>query len=260
MSLTVDKIISDAMRIAGRLKERTVLGDTLIMETEGINEQLETLRQVQEEFDALNQLGRKNTNYEMVSAINHEHPHIREIQMENRELRSCLQDHQRALEHIMSKYREHTQKKIFNSKIQFTFGSDVDSRFNNKCVEKILEMAAVMRQAAQIDDDNMNSDRSHEEIISRLLTENKGLREILQISKTYGGSIAQNANGHDKSCQTDDLAIEDDLQNDNNASLDNSSEITVISMATPAPATTTSTITTTTHINPNANITTPSST
>lgn len=71
-------------------------------------------------------MGRKNTNYQLVTAINAEHPHIREIQMENRELRSCLQDHQRALEHIMSKYREHTQKKILNSQIQFNYAGAED--------------------------------------------------------------------------------------------------------------------------------------
>lgn len=74
----------------------------------------------------MNQLGRSstNTNYQLVLNINAEHPHIREIQMENRELRSCLQDHQRALEHIMSKYREHTQKKILNSQITFNYTND----------------------------------------------------------------------------------------------------------------------------------------
>lgn len=81
---------------------------------------------MQEAFEALNKLGRKNTNYQLITDINAEHPHIREIQMENRELRSCLQDHQRALELIMSKYREHTQKKILNSQITLTYANVED--------------------------------------------------------------------------------------------------------------------------------------
>lgn len=64
----------------------------------------------------------------MINAINQEHPHLRDIQLQNRELRSCLQDYQRALEHIMSKYREHTQKKILNSKITFNYLSAEDSK------------------------------------------------------------------------------------------------------------------------------------
>ena len=53
--------------------------------------------------------------------MNAEHPDVRDVQIENRELRMCLQDYQRALEHIMTKYREHTQKKILNSKINFNY-------------------------------------------------------------------------------------------------------------------------------------------
>ena len=36
----------DAKRIASRLKDSAVLGDKLIMETEGIKEELESLRHV----------------------------------------------------------------------------------------------------------------------------------------------------------------------------------------------------------------------
>lgn len=86
--------------------------------------------QVKDEFDALNQLGRNNTNYQLVQALNDEHPHVREVQLENRELRACIRDHQRALEHIMSKYREHTQKKILNTKINFNY-----SLFENQKID-----------------------------------------------------------------------------------------------------------------------------
>lgn len=45
-SVTADKIMSDAKKVAGRLKDRTALSDSLIMEAEYINEQLETLQSV----------------------------------------------------------------------------------------------------------------------------------------------------------------------------------------------------------------------
>lgn len=74
----------------------------------------------------MNQLGRSSakTNYQLVLKMNAEQPQVCDIEMENRELRSCLQDHQRALEHIMSKYREHTQKKILNSPITFKYANN----------------------------------------------------------------------------------------------------------------------------------------
>lgn len=66
--------------------------DSLISQSEGVNENLVTLKLLQNEFDALNKLARKTTNQQLVKTINNEYPHIREIQMENRELRACLND------------------------------------------------------------------------------------------------------------------------------------------------------------------------
>lgn len=95
--------------------------DSLVSQSEAVNENLKTLKLLQNEFDALNKLARKTTNQQLVKTINNEYPHIREIQMENRELRACLNDRknnemnkiifflhffyfldQRALEHIMT--------------------------------------------------------------------------------------------------------------------------------------------------------------
>lgn len=53
----------------------------------------------------------------MIHQINQENPQLREMHTENMRLRVSLEDHQRALEHIMSKYREHTQLALTNSKL-----------------------------------------------------------------------------------------------------------------------------------------------
>lgn len=66
--------------------------DSLVSQSEAINENLVTLKLLQNEFDNLNKLARKTTNQQLVKTINNEYPHIREIQMENRELRACLND------------------------------------------------------------------------------------------------------------------------------------------------------------------------
>lgn len=174
MSLTAEKIIADAKEVANRLKLFTGHSDAIFTEADHVYETLESLRRVHVDFEVLNQLGRSHTNNQMVHAINQEHPHLRDIQMQNRELRACLQDYQRALEHIMSKYREHTQKKILNSQVSFSYLSQNDARFNNKYIDKIQEMVAVMRLAAQSDDDNYERvGREQDILINKLMTENK---------------------------------------------------------------------------------------
>ena len=44
---------------------------------------------------------------------------VREIQSENRQLKASIEEHQRAIELIMSKYREHTQRQIRETKLDF---------------------------------------------------------------------------------------------------------------------------------------------
>lgn len=55
----------------------------------------------------------------MVHNINAENPQIREMHSENIRLRASLEDYQRALEHIMTKYREHSQSALAKTKINF---------------------------------------------------------------------------------------------------------------------------------------------
>lgn len=70
-------------------------------------------------MDLLNSLARDKSNAQMIHTINHENPQLRELHTENIRLRMSLEDHQRALEHIMCKYREHTQDILKNSKLDF---------------------------------------------------------------------------------------------------------------------------------------------
>lgn len=70
-------------------------------------------------MDLLNSIARDRTNTEMINQINQQNPQLREMHTENIRLRVSLEDHQRALEHIMSKYREHTQMALEKSKINF---------------------------------------------------------------------------------------------------------------------------------------------
>lgn len=174
-------------------------------------------------MDLLNSIARDKSNAQMIHQINQENPQLREMHTENMRLRVSLEDHQRALEHIMSKYREHTQLALNNSKLNFQelFRGETEKsmvitilifhifRINRiifhkffVCMhpflqiiqrqeEKIQEMIAIMQKAASLDDgdfeQNLKRDREN---ISRLIVENQGLRELLQISRKYGTSSA----------------------------------------------------------------------
>lgn len=214
MSVTFEQIILDAKRIANRLKDREALGDALLLESESVNKQIESMRQFQDDIDILNKLARDRSNNQLITIIHQENPQIREIQQENRLLKAALEDHQHALEHIMSKYREHTQAKILNTKVNFVEAftrhhqsADIERRDEliRQQTAKIQEMAAVMQRVSQLDEEKLNQEQ---EVLSKLVTENKGLRELLEISHKYG-SGGQKIMVDDKSTQTDSYLLDE---------------------------------------------------
>lgn len=81
-------------------------------------------------------------------------------------------------------------------------------------------MIAIMQKAATLDDSdfeqNLKKDREN---ISRLIVENQGLRELLQISQKYGtGTLSNNsaiANANTSVTETNKISVE--TQTDSNA-------------------------------------------
>lgn len=46
MAITIDQIILDAKRIVNRLKDQEALGDSLLVETDSVNKQIESQKEV----------------------------------------------------------------------------------------------------------------------------------------------------------------------------------------------------------------------
>lgn len=76
--------------------------------------------QYKEEVDTLNEASRERPRGALIASIERESRLMRDVQRENGELRAALEEHRRALELIMSKYRLHTEKRVWESRIDFT--------------------------------------------------------------------------------------------------------------------------------------------
>jgi len=76
--------------------------------------------QYQEEVEILNTEAKQRPHLQLIAGIQRENKHLREIQAENKELRNALEDHQHALELIMSKYRQQTASLLRLSKTDFS--------------------------------------------------------------------------------------------------------------------------------------------
>ncbi|KAI4802820.1 hypothetical protein KUCAC02_006394 [Chaenocephalus aceratus] len=100
------------------------------------------------------------------------------------ELRSSLEEHQSALELIMTKYREQVFRLLMASKRDDpTIVTQLKEQHTTEMqahIDKINEMASVMRKAIEVDEGGICED---EERIKQLELENRGLRELLGISR-----------------------------------------------------------------------------
>lgn len=73
-------------------------------------------------------------------------------------------------------------------------------------------MIAIMQKAATLDDGDLEQNlKKDRENISRLIVENQGLRELLNISQKYGSATTSNNNAN----ETNKISVE--TQTDSNA-------------------------------------------
>ncbi|KAG5667568.1 hypothetical protein PVAND_015545 [Polypedilum vanderplanki] len=205
MTTPIEQMILDAKRLACRLKEKEALADALSNETERVNYQLESMRQFQDDINALNILARERSNADMIHIIHQENPQIREIQQENRQLKASIEEHQRAIELIMTKYRQHTQRQIEETKLDFEKLVNINEM--NDCTNIISSQAqqltnaiGVMQEAIRMGDEDTNH---YVEQVMQLRTENQGLRELLGIARSMN-SLLMNCEKKEIATQTDE--------------------------------------------------------
>lgn len=180
----MEKVLVDAQCLVERLRNHDNAAELLIEQTTNLNKRLEALNQYQEEIEALNQAARHRPRSSLVLGIQQENRQIRDLQQENRELRTSLEEHQSALELIMTKYREQVFRLLMTSKRDDpAIVSQLEDHHTSEMaahLEKINEMASVMKKAIEVDEERSCED---EERIRQLELENRGLRELLGISR-----------------------------------------------------------------------------
>uniref|UniRef100_A0A2R5L7M6 Uncharacterized protein n=1 Tax=Ornithodoros turicata TaxID=34597 RepID=A0A2R5L7M6_9ACAR len=193
MSVSVQQLLGDAKRLVGRLREHDTTADQLLAQAQALGRNVEAMRQYNEELAELNSASQRPRSA-LILSIQQENRHIRELQQENKELVAALEEHQSALELIMAKYREHIirlgQSQATEAKIAASMPQC------HHLADKVSEMAAVMRKAAQVDED-CGAEQAQQ--LAQLKVENEVLRELLDIGRKSGSAGLE-----DREVQTED--------------------------------------------------------
>ncbi|XP_040854827.1 suppressor of IKBKE 1 isoform X2 [Ochotona curzoniae] len=191
MSCTIEKILTDAKTLLERLREHDAAAESLVDQSAALHRRVAAMR---EAGTALPDQVRRRPAEDAADAkdaakykphilLSQENTQIRDLQQENRELWVSLEEHQDALELIMSKYRKQmlqlmVAKKAVDAepvlKAHQSHSAEIESQ-----IDRICEMGEVMRKAVQVDDDQFCK---IQEKLAQLELENKELRELLSIS------------------------------------------------------------------------------
>ncbi|KAM7169603.1 suppressor of IKBKE 1 isoform 2-T3 [Macrochelys suwanniensis] len=188
MTCTIEKILTDARTLLERLKDHDNAAESLIDQSTVLHKRVAAMKEIgtslsekyQEDATDL----KDTSKYKPHILLSQENTQIRDLQQENRELWISLEEHQDALELIMSKYRKQMLHLIMGRKdvdaepvlkVHEAHSVEIESR-----VDRICEMGEVMRKAVQMDDDQFCK---IQEKLAQLELENKELRELLSISK-----------------------------------------------------------------------------
>ncbi|XP_058789253.1 FGFR1 oncogene partner 2 homolog isoform X2 [Phymastichus coffea] len=212
MALTFQQIILDAGELVNEITTQENTADILICEIQSVCNQIDSMKQYQEDIETLNEQSNQKQREELVASYQKgNYGYFRELQAENKDLKLALEDYQKTMEQIMSKYRQQTAYFLRQTKQNYPALPSAKCRSqNNQCkctgiidkqAEKIDEMATVMRTAAEIDEEN---EIKYLETLGRLKKENSGLREILDIANKYTCQKTETSL-ENKTVQTDDL-------------------------------------------------------
>ncbi|KAM9691232.1 suppressor of IKBKE 1 isoform 2-T2 [Dama dama] len=161
MSCTIEKILTDAKTLLERLREHDAAAESLVDQSAALHRRVAAMReagtalpdQYQEDASDIKDMSK----YKPHILLSQENTQIRDLQQENRELWVSLEEHQDALELIMSKYRKQmlqlmVAKKAADAEPVLKAHQSHSAEIENQ-IDRICEMGEVMRKAVQMDDD-----------------------------------------------------------------------------------------------------------
>ncbi|XP_063725229.1 FGFR1 oncogene partner 2 homolog [Symsagittifera roscoffensis] len=191
-SCTIQSLLQTAKKLAERLNEHETNVESIITQTQELNKHMVSMKTYKDEVDGINENNRprpqlNNSRRQLIKGIQYENRQIKTLQRENEELKQALEEHQNAMELIMSKYREHVSTLSQYAKLDLTtFNAAVNQREIEQKNAKIMEMVSVMQQVVRLDE---SSAYAAEKKIAELEYQNKTLRELLKVSQDFKSRI-----------------------------------------------------------------------
>lgn len=203
MTFMMEKILINAQKLSSRLREHDGSTDHLVELMTALNKKIDSMKTFQDNLPDLAEMALCKPRSTVKLGLSQENGQIRELEQENKELKQSLEEHELALELIMSKYRHQVTRllktKQMNESVHHK--ETVQSQDLQDKMERIDEMGKMMWKAVADDDDGQSAYNS-QQLLTQLRLENNGMRELISIACNSGNPLKA-TNQH---TQTDDAA------------------------------------------------------
>lgn len=170
----MERLLGASRELGEKVESNEAAAGELLRQSESLQEELRAMRRYRECIQELN-----GGEQSRVRLPNIEYGYIRQLQQDNSDLRTLLEEHQAALEMIMTKYRQQISTFMNTGAVE---GSLQDDRLSEELqlrTDQVYNMASVMYQAARAED---ATSQAVAERVAQLEFENKHLRDLLQFS------------------------------------------------------------------------------
>jgi len=185
MSLPAKQMLGEVQMLDTKLKANEQCTEKIVQQFTLLETRLKAMQQYRDHMDEMNVQAGQRPKAELVkrsqTAI-FENRKIRELHLENQDLKCALNEHQDALEIIMNKYRAQMAAFMELSKERKEQAPQDDKQLQ-MYIEKMCELVEVANESVERDE---KYSLENEKELARLRYENKHLKKCLGFGKEFG--------------------------------------------------------------------------
>ncbi|KAL5252449.1 hypothetical protein ACHWQZ_G015280 [Mnemiopsis leidyi] len=185
-SMPARDMLSDLQGLDKKIGGNELFAEKISRSFSSLEAKIEAMKQYRSNMEEMNSQAGQRPKADLVkrsqTAI-YENRKIRELVIENNDLKCALAEHQEALEFIMAKYRMQMTAFMTLKREQSEELPSNNEKILQHYVEKMGDLIAVSDEGIRRDEDY---DLQNERELARLRYENRYLRECLKIGRDFG--------------------------------------------------------------------------
>lgn len=179
MTPNIDKIIQSLQKSTQQIDNLNEQMNDLSNSSQDLHKTVKLNKEYNDELNNLNNLSTYNSRASLIIALEQERKTIQELENENQELESAIQNHQEVLNVIMAKYREqgHLLERLNQLEQSYEIQDDLLNEREKFFHTKLNELVPLLDSVGTFDEIEIEK---QDALIQKLIEENNKIKNLLQ--------------------------------------------------------------------------------